>query len=201
MRAGTIPENATASSGWLAMLDAQTKWVLLGLFAWVIVPWQGPEYGLFESTQSEILDAYAWRSLSSSLISLGVLILFLLRPWRQSDKAQIIDAGLSIISFIGILFIAGYLNEALGYGAAIQLICFLFIFALALARMGFIQGDPFMTSAIVVIMASIAVFVLFPISTIFSKVLFLEDGTFTPTAFYDNITSFGVGRTLSNSLI
>jgi len=50
-------------------------------------------------------------------------------------------------------------------------------------------------------MASIAVFVLYPISTIFSKVLFLEDGTFTPMAFFNNITSFGVGRTLTNSLM
>ena len=59
----------------------------------------------------------------------------------------------------------------------------LFIFSLALARMGFIQGDPFMTTAIVLIMASIAVFVLFPISTIFSKVVFLEDGTIYPNGF------------------
>ncbi len=159
------------------------------------------EYGLFESTGSEILNAYAWKSVNTSFISLAVSLLFLLRPWKLHLKANLIDAAVSLVTFIVILFGAGLLNESLGYSAAIQLTFFLLIFSLALARMGFIQGDPFMTTAIVTIMASIAVFVLFPISTIFSKVVFLEDGTFTPMAFYKNLTSFGVARTLQNSLM
>ena len=159
------------------------------------------EYGLFESTGSEIFNAYGWKSVNTSFISLAVSLLFLLRPWKSHLKANLIDAAVSIATFIVILFGAGLLNESLGYSAAIQLTCFLLIFSLALARMGFIQGDPFMTTAIVTIMASIAVFVLFPISTIFSKVVFLEDGTFTPMAFYKNLTSFGVARTLQNSLM
>ena len=193
--------NTSAKTPFLSSLDPQTKWVLLGLFAWLILPWKGLEYGLFESTASEIFNAYSWRSVNTSLLSLGVLLLFLIRPWRSSSNANMIDAVLSLSTFVVVLFAAGYLNESLGYGAAIQLTVFLLIFALALARMGFIQGDPFMTTAIVVIMASIAVFVLFPISTVFSKVLFLDDGTFTPMAFFNNITGFGVGRTLMNSLM
>lgn len=179
----------------------RTKWVLLGILAWIIIPWKGLEYGIFESTFSEILDAYAWKSINTSLISLTTFLLIVLSPWRSLKKANLIEAALSILSAVSTLLIAGYLNESLGYSAAIQLTLLLLIFALALARMGFIQGDPFMTSAIVLIMASIAVFVLFPISKVFSKVLFLDDGTFTPFAFYHNITSFGVGRTLKNSLM
>ena len=182
-------------------MNPRTKLVLLGLLAWIIVPWKGLEYGLFESTSSEILDAYAWKSISTALISLSVFCLFLLRPWNALPKADLTDAVISLSCFILIILIAAFVKESLGCGAAMQLILFLLIFSLALSRMGFIQGDPFMTTAIVFIMASIAVFVLFPISTIFSKVLFLEDGTFTPMAFYRNITSFGVGRTLKNSLI
>jgi iron(III) transport system permease protein len=193
--------NKTSASNLLSSIDFRTKWVLLGLVAWIIIPWKGLEYGLFESTGSEILNAYGWKSINTSFISLAVSLLFLLRPWKLHLKANLIDAAVSIATFIVILFGAGLLNESLGYSAAIQLTFFLLIFSLALARMGFIQGDPFMTTAIVIIMASIAVFVLFPISTIFSKVVFLEDGTFTPMAFYKNLTSFGVARTLQNSLM
>ena len=182
-------------------IDSRSKWVLWGLLAWVIIPWKGLEYGLFESSFSEILHAYAWYSLNTSVLSLLVFILFLFRPWRSLPKANLLDAVLSLGTFVGIIFTAALLKESLGYSAAIQLIFLLFIFSLALARLGFIQGDPFMTTAIVIIMASIAIFVLFPISTIFSKVLYLEDGTFTPMAFIKNITSFGVGRTLVNSLL
>ena len=193
--------NNTSTSSSFSSLDPRTKWVLLGLLAWIIIPWKGLEYGLFESSGSEILDAFAWKSINTSLIPLAASLLFLLRPWKSYKKANLIDAIISATCFVFTLFGAAILNESLGYGAAIQLSFFLFIFSLALARMGFIQGDPFMTTAIVMIMVSIAVFVLFPISTIFSKVVFLEDGTFTPMAFYKNITSFGVARTLQNSLM
>ena len=181
--------------------DPRTKWIFIGLLALIILPWKGLEYGLFESTFSEILAAYSWQSINTSLIALVILASLLFRPWKALPNHNYIDAAVSLSAFIIILFVAGSLNESLGYSAAVILTVFLFIFSLALARLGFIQGDPFMTTAIVIIMASIAVFVLFPISTIFSKVLFLDDGTFTPMAFFDNVTSFGVGRTLSNSLI
>ncbi len=192
---------SSADTSFLSSIDPRTKWVLLGLLTWIIFPWKGLEYGLFESTGKEILNAYAWKSLNTSLISLAVLLLFLVRPWKSLPNAHLFDAVISLSTFIAIIFTAGFLNESLGYSAAFQLTFFLLILSLALARMGFIQGDPFMTAAIVIIMASIAVFVLFPISTIFSKVLFLDDGTFTPMAFFENISGFGVGRTLSNSLI
>ncbi|WP_458774450.1 ABC transporter permease [Desulforhopalus sp. 52FAK] len=193
--------NTTSISSFFSSMEPRNKWVLLGLLAWIILPWKGLEYGLFESTRSEIIDAFAWKSINTSFIPLGITLLFLLRPWKSHSRSNFIDALVSITCFVLTLFVAAYFNESLGYGAAFQLTFFLFIFSLALARMGYIQGDPFMTTAIVLIMASIAVFVLFPISTIFSKVVFLEDGTFTPMAFYKNITSFGVARTLQNSLM
>lgn len=191
----------TSITNTFSSLDARVKWIIIGLVALIILPWKGLEYGLFESSFSEILAAYSWQSINTSLIALVILVSLLLRPWKALANHNYIDAAVSLSAFIIILFFAGSLNESLGYSAAVILTVFLLIFSLALARLGFIQGDPFMTTAIVIIMASIAVFVLFPISTIFSKVLFLDDGTFTPMAFFENVTSFGVGRTLSNSLL
>ncbi len=181
-------------------LSAQTKWALVGIVAWLVLPWIGLYYGLFESTMKEILHAYSIFHFKTSLFPLVIFILLILRPWRFSAKANLIDALVSGLSFFIILFWAGFANVALGYGAFIQLTALLFILAMSLAAMGYIQGDPFMTSAIVIIMASIGVFVLFPVWTIFSKVIVSDDGTFTPFAIFTNITSFGLGKTVLNSL-
>ncbi len=117
--------NKTSASSLLSSMDFRTKWVFLGLVAWIIIPWKGLEYGLFESSGSEILNAFAWKSFNTSLISLAVFLLFLLRPWKSHLKANLIDAAISIATFIIILFGAGLLNESLGYSAAIQLTFFL----------------------------------------------------------------------------
>ncbi len=182
-------------------IDARVKWIIAGLIAWLLIPWKGLEYGIIESTFSEILEAYAWQGLNTSCISLVVLLSLWIRPWKKFNKALLVDALISGSSFLAILFSASYIDESLGYGAAFQLIVLIGIFSLTLARIGFVQGDPFMTSAIVFVMVSIAIFVLFPVSIIFSKVLISDDGSFTPFLFFQNITSFGVWRTLKNSLI
>ena len=142
----------------LSSLDARVKWIIIGLIAWVLLPWKGLEYGIFESTQSEIVEAYAWQSLNTSLLSLFSLIALWIRPWRSFSKALLIDAIVSVGTFILILFAANYAKESLGYSSAVQLIVLLGIFSLTLARMGFVQGDPFMTTAIVFVMASIIIF-------------------------------------------
>jgi len=185
----------------LMAFDARIKWIIIGLIGWVLFPWKGLEYGIFESTQSEIFEAYAWQGVNTSLISLFSLITLWIRPWRSLSRALLIDAIISIGTFIVVLLTANYAKESLGYGSAIQLIVLLGIFSLTLARMGFVQGDPYMTTAIVFVMASIVVFVLFPILIIFSKVIIAEDGTFTPYLFFQNVTGFGVFRTLKNSLV
>ncbi len=184
----------------ISSLDARIQWIIVGLVAWVLFPWKGLEYGIFESTQSEIVAAYAWKSVNTSLVSLFALFTLWIRPWKSIPKALYIDAFLSLGTFLLVLFIADFFKEPLGYGSAVQLIVLLGIFALTLSRMGFVQGDPFMTSAIVFVMASIVLFVLFPIVIIFSKVIIAEDGTLTPFLFFENITGFGVWRTLKNSL-
>ncbi len=64
----------------LSSLDARVKWIIIGLIAWVLLPWKGLEYGIFESTQSEIVEAYAWQSLNTSLLSLFSLTALIKTP-------------------------------------------------------------------------------------------------------------------------
>ena len=180
--------------------DPLLRWVFLALLAFVFLPWKGLEYGIFDVTSDELLDAYGWSSLNSSIVSMAALALFILRPWRGSGKANVIDAVLAGGAFLGIILVASLLNEPLGYGAFVQLVSFGGILALALARIGFIQGDPFMTGAILIVVTLIVIFIFFPVSTIFSKVLIDENGVFTPFAFFNTITGIGIGRTMWNSL-
>ena len=180
--------------------DPILKWCLLGFAAFLLLPWNALEYGVFDATASEFYDAYAWSSIKSSAFSLICLILIAVRPWRSMAKADMIDAIICTIAFIGILVIATLNGEALGYGAAIQMVAFGGILALALARLGFIQGDPFMTGAILLVGGLVGVFIYFPVLTIFSKVVVDDKGAFTPFMFFNLITSFGMGRVVWNSL-
>jgi iron(III) transport system permease protein len=180
--------------------DPLLRWVFLGLVAFILLPWKGLEYGILDVTSDELLAAYGWSSLNASVVSLSAFGLFILRPWRISDKANVIDAFLSAGAFLGIISVAAWLKEPLGYGAFVQLVAFGGILALALARIGFIQGDPFMTGAILIVVTLIVIFIFFPVSTIFSKVLVDDNGVFTPFAFFNTITGIGIGRTMWNSL-
>jgi len=85
-----------------------------------LFPWKGLEYGIFESTQSEIFEAYAWQGVNTSLISLFSLITLWIRPWRSLSRALLIDAIISIGTFIVVLLTANYAKESLCYGSAIQ---------------------------------------------------------------------------------
>ena len=175
-------------------------WALTGLAAFILIPWKGLEYGLFDATAGEFLDAYGWSGLNTSAISVIALLAILFRPWQELRDAPLVDGGLAAIAVIAILAIATATREPLGYGAAIQLITLGGVFSLALSRRGLIQGDPFMTGSVVLIIAGIAIFVFFPISTVFSKVIFTTDGSFRPSLFVDNLFAFGIGRTVWNSL-
>jgi len=180
--------------------DPILRWCVAGLLALVLLPWKALEYGVFDATADEFLDAYGWSHLNSSLFAALCLLLFVLRPWRGSPLRHKIDAGLSVFAFAGILALASWQNEALGWGAAVQFFVFGGILALALARMGLVQGDPFMTGAILLVSGLVLFFIFWPVSTIFSKVIVNDQGAYTPLMFFKMITGFGIGRIMWNSL-
>ena len=103
--------NKSPASGSLSSIDPRTKWVLLGLVAWIIIPWKGLEYGLFQSSGSEIFDAFAWKSVNTSLIPLAVFLLFLLRPWKSYAKANLIDAAVSLLAPFDQLLLVGFTRK------------------------------------------------------------------------------------------
>ncbi|MCB2099613.1 MAG: iron ABC transporter permease [Rhodobacterales bacterium] len=195
-------QNKRAQANRVSWIDPLVLWSLAGLAAFALLPWTALEYGIFDVTGGELLAAYGWSSVNLSLVAVAVFALFMARPWRglAAPAAHRVDALLAAGAFLGLLAAADGGRVALGYGAAVQLIALGGIAAVALARLGFIRGDAFMTASILIIVGLVILFVFFPISMVFSKVLVDLDGTFTPFAFFDNVTAFGIGRVLVNSL-
>ncbi len=179
-------------------------WALIGVAAYFVLPWYALDYGLFDSTLDELFDALAWRRYPGlAMAPTLACVILALRPWAFLDRALIarIEAAAGLGALV-LLFVAAKMSGvALGLGAAIQVTVFGAIAALAFARRGYIQGDAFMTGSILLIGGLIVAFILFPISTILSKVLVDMNGTFTPFRFFEIVTSLGFGRVLMNSLV
>ena len=184
-------------------LDPISVWAVAGIAAFALLPWYGLEYGLIESTADEILDAMAWRSMNLPLIPLGTFVLYLLRPWRGLGMAAAcrLDILLAGGAIAAILVGASLQDVSLGLGASVHFVALGAVLAVAFARLGYVRGDAFMTGAIILIVATVVLFIFFPVSTIFIKVMFDREGVFSPFQFFDILTAFGNGRVLLNSLV
>lgn len=185
----------------LMRLDPVAGWSLAGIAAFAALPWYGIEYGLLEATAEELYDAFAWRSANLSVLPLITFALYLLRPWRGLGFARLWDALVAAIAIAGIVIGAAFDPQALGLGAAVQIIALGAILAMAFARLGLLRGDSFMTGAVILIVATVILFIFFPVSTVFVKVLFDSQDAFAPFQFFEIATSFGTGRVLLNSLV
>lgn len=179
-------------------------WSAIGIAAFAVLPWKALDYGLFDALASELWDAVGWR-LGAALPWLPTLacLLLALRPWRgvEPGLAFRIDAAVAAATVISLLIGSKMVGLPLGLGAAVQVVVLGGIAALAVARLGYVQGDAFMTGSILLITGLVVTFILFPISTILIKILVDAQGTFTPFRFFEIVTSAGFGRVLLNSLV
>lgn len=182
--------------------DPVAVWSVVGLLGFTVLPWFGLEYGLTDSTGDELLAAFGWRSVNLSLVPLAAFSVLLVRPWRggsaqATGRIELWLSGLALaIVVVGCSFDSG----ALGLGAAVQLTALGAVMAMAFARLGYVRGDAFMTGAIILIIVTVVLFIFFPVSTIFVKVLYDKEGTFVPFQIFSIATQFGTGRVLLNSL-
>ena len=178
-------------------------WALIGIAAYFLLPWYALDYGLFDSTAEELWDTLAWRHPTGLAIAASVVCAALaIRPWAflEHTLAARIDAGIGLAALAALFIAAKLMGVALGLGAGVQVVVFGAVAAIAFARLGYIQGDGFMTGSIMLIGGLIVAFILFPISTILSKIFISMSGEFTPFRFFEIVTSLGFGRVLMNSL-
>lgn len=71
-------------------------------------------------------------------------------------------------------------QPAMGAGALLLLTVFLLIFAFALAERGVLKGDAFVVAAIVLLVALVTTFVLYPVLSLFVAAVQDSDGSFKP---------------------
>jgi iron(III) transport system permease protein len=176
---------------------------ILGIIAYLGLPWFGLEYGLTESTWDEILEGFAWHNVNIAILPLISCILFLLHPWRflPETKRLIIDVSLAAGTILFIIIAALIQKQSLGLGAGIQLIALCLIFSSTCSMMGFLRGDGFLSGAIMMIVLMVLLFIIYPLGRIFLQVFYARTGEFIPFQFFEIITSFGVGRVLWNTLM
>jgi iron(III) transport system permease protein len=79
-------------------------------------------------------------------------------------------------------------QEGMGAGALVAGTAFLLLLAAGLARRGAMRGDLFLVGSISVIVASIALFVFFPVAKVLQEAAIGADGSFSGGALLDRLT-------------
>lgn len=78
-------------------------------------------------------------------------------------------------------------QPAMGAGALLMLTTFLLLFAFALAERGVLRGDAFVVAAIVLLVALVSTFVLYPVLSLFVVSVQDVDGSFKPDGLLANM--------------
>ncbi|PID44367.1 MAG: iron ABC transporter permease [Proteobacteria bacterium] len=178
-------------------------WAMIGVVAYSVLPWVGLEYGLFDSTADEYYEALGWQKNLISLFVPALLLAFLpigVLTLARNYQGWLIT-GLSSFLFLLIFFDFLRTGSSMGLGAGVVLLTLIALFSYGIARLGFLQGDTFISGAVVFIIFVIGVFIFFPVLTIFYKVMVSKDGGFAPMQFFDIMTSFGISRVVINTLV
>lgn len=192
-------------------------WTLaMGAAALTLLPWYSLEAGFFDFSwmptlwRDEISAAALWQVASRPWIALipGLFVLAALSGWVQNRSWR--SVLLLSVSAAGVLFMVleshaiGYNGwnwlwlenllgplaqgqPAMGAGALLMLTTFLLLFAFALAERGVLKGDAFVVAAIVLLVALVSTFVLYPVLSLFVVSVQDVDGSFKPDGLVANM--------------
>lgn len=145
-------------------------------------PWLAVVIGLLAlAALCGLIKNRAWRSaLLSGVSAIGVLFMI----------AEGHAIGYSGWSWAWLESVMGTLEQgqpAFGAGALLMLTTFLLLFAFALAERGVLRGDAFVVAAIVLLVALVSAFVLYPVLSLFVVSVQDVDGSFRPDGLLANM--------------
>lgn len=140
-------------------------WLILPLIAFALLPAQALHYGLFNSTQEEILAAMGW---STANLSWAWFLPLLIYPTFKKPKTQLIFL---VALTIFILLSATWAKLSFGYAVIVLFLAIWQLASQSLAKLKVMQGDRFIISALLLVVGLIGIFILFPTLTIFSSML------------------------------
>ncbi|MDW8845225.1 iron ABC transporter permease [Erwinia sp. MMLR14_017] len=170
-------------------------------FSWLLTLWR--DEASAPALWQILLYSHPWLGVIVALLALAALCGLMQRSGRRSGL-------LLVISGTGVLFMVleghaigysgwnwqwleglfGTLTQgqpAMGAGALLMLTVFLLLFAFALAERGALRGDAFVVAAIVLLVALVTTFVLYPVISLFIVSVQDVDGSFRPDGLINNM--------------
>lgn len=184
-------------------LDPIFFWLGLIVLAFVLLPSYSLNYGLFDSTSDELLEAYGWSSFGVSWLWFALPLFLIFRPFTVQDKQHkhrhLLDAGFAIFALFVMLVSSWYTTQGLGYSTILLFIGLGAIITLALSRLEWLGGDRFVIGSLVAIIALIGIFILYPSIAIFIP-MFMDGDSFAPLQFLNILGKSHIIQVITNSI-
>ena len=185
----------------LSIMHSAYFWIILSLLAFALLPSNALDYGLFESTSDEYLDAMGWASFNLTwawflpVIVYGALPLFRL-PQQTQAKTELFLTALSVL----FMFISATVYKiSMGYSVIVLLVGYTALATLSLAKLKVMQGDKFIIASLLCIILLIFFFIVYPTLAIFVS-MFYDGDTFAPQQVMRILTQSYIVRVITNSL-
>ncbi|MEX4604006.1 ABC transporter permease [Haemophilus influenzae] len=185
----------------LSIMHSAYFWIILSLLAFVLLPSNALDYGLFESTSDEYLEAMGWASFNLTwawflpVIVYGALPLLRL-PQQTQAKTELFLTALSVL----FMFISATLYKiSMGYAVIVLLVGYTALATLSLAKLKVMQGDKFIIASLLCIILLIFFFIVYPTLAIFVS-MFYDGDTFSPQQVMRILTQSYIVRVITNSL-
>lgn len=187
-------------------IDPMFLWLGLSSLAFFVLPSYSLDYGLFDSTIDELYESFGWYQPSISWLWFLMPLLLLFRPLRPSSqqlksrKRNFLDISYIALCTLLTLISSRYFGQGLGYAVIILATTLGMLLTHALARLEWLGGDRFIIGALVLIIALITAFIIYPIIVIFVPVVMTNDG-FSPFNFFHILNNHYILRVIKNSLL
>ena len=185
----------------LSIMHSAYFWIILSLLAFALLPSNALDYGLFESTSDEYLEAMGWASFNLTwawflpVIVYGALPLFRL-PQQTQAKIELFLTALSVL----FMFISATVFKiSMGYSVIVLLVGYTALATLSLAKLKVMQGDKFIIASLLCIILLIFFFIVYPTLAIFVS-MFYDGDTFAPQQVMRILTQSYIVRVITNSL-
>ena len=177
-------------------------WIILAFVAFALLPSKALDYGLFESTSDELMDAMGWSSVNLTWLWFAPLAAFPLLSGLFKDN--IIARSKAELAFLAVLFLFVFISAtvtkvSLGYSVMILIVSLVALATNAFADLKLMQGDKFIIASLLSIILLIFFFIVYPTVAIFLS-MFFDKGEFVPEQAVRIIQQPYILRVIGNSL-
>ncbi len=166
------PLDSEAGPAWIQAFAFGRPW-LLGTLSFLLAPW-------LVAFKSRAHPAYSWVLIVSGG---GGLAFGLLQGWSVGPL------GPTLWPLTDWALAADLRQYGMGGGALVVHLCLLFILTEGLAARGFVRGDSFVVGGLGLVMATVGLFVIYPVAIILLRALEQDDGGTSVTMLTSNLTS------------